>query len=510
MLAELIDRIDSGSLSGNKMISGLDAFKLYDTFGFPLDLTQEIAEDKGFSVDVESFMEHMNQQRERARRAHEQKAGVGWEDDVLAEAGITDEFVGYKENEVSAKIMAIVKDGQKDEQALEGEQAVIVLEKTPFYAESGGQTGDFGVISVGKSAFKVEDCRKSPSGNILHIGTVVSGALMTGDTAVARIDKTRRRSVMRNHTATHLLQAALREVLGSHVHQAGSMVDADVCRFDFTHFSAVTAEQLKEVEAKVNKNILSALPVSVREMPMEEAKKLRATALFGDKYGEVVRVVEVSGASLELCGGTHVGNSAEIGLFKILSESSVAAGIRRIEGTTGKGVLKLIEDREALTAKACEALKAATPAELPAKAAATAAQLRELTKQVQDLSEKIASSQQGDTEEIGSVIFTKKEISGVNIETLRASADKTRDQFPQAVLLFTVLDEKKVAFLVSAGKIAVNSGVHAGNLVKELAKLAGGSGGGRPDSAMGGAADIDKARQAAAEMPRLIRNMLNI
>ena len=511
LLSEIIEKI-SGSGAGLRKISGEAAFRLYDTFGFPLDLTKEIAEARGFAIDEEAFVRFMQEQRDRARKAREDQGGVSWEEDVLAGADIHDEFVGYTDLKVSTRILQVIQNGRLAEEVNEGGDAMLVLERTPFYAESGGQVGDTGIIHVGKSIFKVTDCKKSPTGHFLHIGEVISGFISPGDNCTAIVDAARRRSVMRNHSATHLLHAALREVLGGHVHQAGSMVDQDICRFDFTHFSAVTPEQLETVEDKVNKWILSAMEVSVQEMPMEEAKKKGAMALFGDKYSDVVRVCDMGGESVELCGGTHVANTAQIGLFQILRESSVAAGVRRVEGTAGSGVLRLIKEQNKLVRGACEALKCSGPADLVNKAASTAAQVKELHKQLEELNNKLTGYQLGNLTDnmpvIGPVRFVSAVLGNMGADALKAAADKMKDRFQNVVGVLVTMDEEKATILVFAGKEAVASGIHCGKLVRQVAELAGGSGGGRPDNAMGGASDLSKVNEAVLAARGIIETML--
>jgi len=511
MLYSIIDHID---MKIHKAIPAIDAFKLYDTFGFPIDLTKEIAEDKGLTVNEEEFMQFMHKQRERARKARDAAGDAGWEEDVLAKMHLADRFDGYDHLALSTKVLGIIAEGGAKDQIYEGDEAAVILENTPFYAESGGQVGDTGTISAGKSVFKVTDCKKAPSGNILHIGKMTSGAISTGDEANAQVNRKRRDSIMRNHTAAHLLQAALREVLGTHAHQAGSMVGPDICRFDFTHFSAVTPDQLVKIERAVNDMILDALSVTVTEMPVDDAKKLGAISLFGDKYSDIVRVCNVGGGkSIELCGGTHMDNTAKIGMFKILSESSVAAGVRRIEAVTGEGVLKIIDRQNEIINKTCEALKAANREELAAKAAANAAQIRAMQKQIQEQSDKLAKMQIGDMtlniKPLGPVNFLSSSLDGQGVGALKGTADMLKDKFPNLVGILTDAAGEKAALLVFAGKGAVKAGIHAGNIVREIATLAGGSGGGRPDNAMGGTTERQKLADAVAKAPEIILKTLD-
>ena len=353
---EILNKMLSGIEKGG-MLSGEDTFKLSDTYGFPVDLTMEIAAEKGISVDEEGFRKCVADARAIARADHDAKSGSSWDEDAMSNLDLPKtEFTGYdySQLEINAKVLAIFKDGAEMTELSEGDDAVVILDRTPFYAESGGQVGDRGVITIGESRFAVTDTKKTAKGQYLHFGTMEMGGLGKDDSVTASVDTERRYAIMRNHTAAHLLQAALRKVLGDHVHQAGSYVDDERCRFDFSHFEAVTHEQLSEIEALVNKDIFDAIPVTMTAMPIEEAKKLGAMALFGEKYGDIVRVVEAKGVSVEFCGGTHIDNTARLGLFKIVSENSVAAGVRRIEAVTGRGVLELVEERAATIQQAAE------------------------------------------------------------------------------------------------------------------------------------------------------------
>ena len=515
LLSGLMDEILKKQIAkGEAIIPGEEAFKLYDTFGFPLDLTREIAADNGINVDESEFLKFMHAQRERARKAREELGSVAWEEDVTSNSNFEDSFVGYSKLTCSSKVVEIVQDSHIVDEIREGHEAVIFLSETPFYAESGGQIGDTGLINIGKSIFKVTDCRKSPTGHIMHIGKVLSGFIAKGDSAALYVDKRRRRAIMRNHTAAHLLQAALRKVLGNHVHQAGSMVSDEVCRFDFTHFSAVTHEQLVEVEKAVNDMIMRAIPVTTQEMSLDEAKKLGAMALFGDKYGDVVRVCNVVDASVELCGGTHVENTSWLGLFKITSESSVAAGVRRIEAVTGRGVLTRINNQENILNSLVATLKTSGYSELEAKAAALSAQVKTLQRELDTLNRSMAESKLSDLTEnmetIGSVRLLAAPLANATPESAKNSADSLKDKYPDIVGVFTFTSGEKTSILAFAGKEAVGAGIHAGKLVKELAALAGGSGGGRPDNAMGGIADSAKADGVIAGAKALVTAQLGL
>ncbi len=510
LLNSIVDKIESENIAeGERRLSGDLAFKLYDTFGFPIDLTREILEEHHISLDEIAFGKLMNEQRERARRAREEGIGdVSWKDDVLASLDHKTAFCGYAAGECKTRIAAIVADGALADGLGEGDSAALVLDSTPFYAESGGQVGDVGAITDGQSVFEVYDCKKSPTGQFLHLGRMQKGSLLTGSEVTATVLRPRRQSIMRNHTAAHLLQYALREVLGSHVHQAGQLVDADCCRFDFTHFAAVTSDELMKIEMLVNSLILDCLPVTVSEMSQDEAKAKGAMALFSEKYGDVVRVVDIGGRSIELCGGTHVDNTSKLGLFKILRESSVAAGVRRIEAVTGLGVLRHIGEMQKDLGACCELLKAGSSSDLPSKIAALQSDLKERNRQIDSMSQKLADSQ------IAGLFANAKEIGGVHLVTasfndarpdaLRTLGDKVKERPGAIVAVLTAAGEKKAAILVAASKDAIGKGVHAGKLVKALTALVGGSGGGKPDSAMGGTSEVFRVDEALAKAPELL------
>ncbi|MBS4784754.1 MAG: alanine--tRNA ligase [Clostridiales bacterium] len=512
MLSDLIDRISSKAIAGEQVLSGAEAFKLYDTFGFPLDLTMEIAEERGVRVDENEFTQYMNDQRERARAARAAMGDMGWEGDVLSGIPGNTEFVGYQQLSCSARVLAIIKDGQLADGIAEGESGVIVLDRTCFYGEGGGQVGDTGLLSTGKCSFKVLDTKKSVNTHYMHIGTMESGLLSVGDEVLAEVNQSRRRAIMRNHSACHLLQAALREVLGTHVHQSGSYVDEAVCRFDFSHFNAMTAEELSRVEYLVNDMILSALPVVTENMGIEDAKGKGAMALFGEKYGDVVRVVDMGSRSVELCGGTHVDNTSKIGLFKIVKESSIAAGVRRIEAVTGRGVLNLIDAERQIMNDTCEVLKVGSPAELPAKAASMVAEVKGKEREIEEWGAKVAAMQAEALENtaipVGSVKLIYASLNGIKPDILRKMSDRFRDIHPDIVTVFSTILEGKASIAASCGKDAVKDGIHAGQLVKEICSLLGGSGGGRPDSAMGGASDIFKIDEVFVQVPSMVEKML--
>ena len=485
-----------------KEISGADAFKLYDTYGFPLDLTKDILEEKGMTVDEQSFEELMEEQKQRARDARKNAGAEAWDDGGVQIDVEKTEFVGYDTLNCDGRIEAIVNGGEKSALATEGENAVIILNKTPFYGESGGQAGDCGRLTNGRGGiFRVETTAKNAQGVILHIGKVERGTFELSDNVTAEVCGEIRESTMRNHTSAHLMQAALRKVLGTHVEQAGQLVNGERMRFDFTHFSALTPEEIKEVETLVNTEILRGQDVVIKEMPIDEAKKMGAMALFGEKYGEVVRVVRAGDFSTELCGGTHVSNTAKIGLFRIVSETSVAAGVRRIEAVTGSKVLELMDEYEATIRNTASALKTSLN-DLTEKAKAVTAELKEKDRMIESLEAKLAGGQ------LDRLISQAVEIKGISLVTgklnvdepdaLRSAADRIKDQPGAVALLACVTKKGTVSFAAACGKDAVKLGAHAGNIVKAAAQIAGGNGGGRPDSAMAGGKDLAKIEAALA------------
>ena len=500
-----------------KILSGLDVFKLNDTFGFPLDLTKEIAAEAGLGIDEAAFHVEMTRQRERARAERLAKDISGWSEDLFGELNAEPtEFDGYDVLKETAKVLAL-SDGEELNDAVstdyeERENVLVVLDRTPFYAEMGGQVADHGYLTSGTANLKVNQVKKTPKGFYVHTCTLLDGTIRVGDTVTAAVDEQRRASICRNHTATHLMQKALREVLGEHVHQAGSYQDDKITRFDFTHFNAVTPEELVEVEKRVNEKIFAALPVTIQNLPIEEAKKMGAMALFGEKYGKVVRVVDAGGWSVEFCGGTHVKNTAQIGCFKILSEASVAAGIRRIEATTGYGVLNLLDDRTAELANTAVALKANNMKDVAARAQAVTAELKEANKQLEIAKAKLASSQidglfQNATDVDGVRIVTVY-LNGTTPDTLRSMMDKLRDKEPNAVGALIGTDGSKTTLAVGVGKNALARGLKAGALVKQIAAIAGGNGGGKPDFAMAGIRDTSKIDDALNAVEGIVKENL--
>ncbi len=507
----ILNKITDDCVASNStVISGEDTFKLYDTFGFPVDLTKEIAAEKGLSVDEATFAELMKSQKERARQA---RANIsGWSNatgSLLSDMPKTS-FSGYTESACQAKIIGIITDDMAVNEISEGECSVI-LDKTVFYGESGGQVGDSGLITKGGAMLTVTDTKKT-DGVYVHICTVSNGIFSVGDTVRAEIDTTRREAIRRNHSSCHLLQSALRRVLGNHVEQAGSYVDGDKMRFDFTHFSAMTADELAKVEAIVNQEILSGLEVDTREMPIDEAKKLGAMALFGEKYGKIVRVVRMGDFSTEFCGGTHVDNTARIGLFKIISETSVAAGVRRIEAVTGLGILALMAEKEDLINSTAAELKSANSSDIAKRAAQLQGELRAAKREIDSLNSRIAASKIGEivnnAVDVKGVKLATAEFNGMQLDVARSLADEIKANHNNTVAVLAVMSEGKLNFIAVAGKDAVAAGVHAGKLVGAVSAVTGGKGGGRPDSAMAGGRDTSKTAEALSIAADTVSGMI--
>lgn len=502
--------------SDSKVLSGADAFKLQDTFGFPIDLTKELLEERGMSVDIDEYDRLYAQSRAAARAARKDAGAQAWKDSNISfkDVGAT-EFVGYTDYSCDAEIKAIVTNGERDEFATADSEVVVVLDKTPFYGESGGQAGDTGVIKTDNATLEVTAAGKTPDGVVLHIARFINGdSIALGDKVHAQIDVEKREATRRNHTAAHLLQAALRKHLGSHVEQAGQLVNSEEMRFDFTHFSALSGDELKAIEREVNEVILKGIPVETREMPIEEAKKLGAMALFGEKYGDVVRVVSAGDFSVELCGGTHADNTAKLGLFKIVSESSVAAGIRRITAVTGFGVLKHIENDERIMQSAAAAMKLGNVAELDKRAATLSAEVKAKDRELAELRSEISALKAGSlmdsARQVGGVRLITAEVEVSNPGELRSMCDTARDNGVDIVAVFAGVNKEKgtLNFACACGADAIKLGAHAGNIVRETAKIAGGSGGGKPDSAMAGAKDASKADEALAAVDSIVSAML--
>lgn len=488
MLSGILTQLKS---EGKDMVSGEDAFKLSDTYGFPIDLTEEIAAEQGVSVDRDRFAALVEEQRNRAREDYHNKAGSSWAEGGLQIDAPATVFTGYTHNaEEDAKVIAIFRDGEAVDTAAEGEPAVVVLDKTPFYAESGGQIGDSGSVTTPDSTFTVETTSKTENGHYLHLGAMTEGALHVGDTVSAKIDADKRSRTMRNHTAAHLLQAALRTVLGDHVHQAGQLVTDSRCRFDFSHFAAMTHEEIKKVEALVNEKILEAIPVVTQELPIAEARKLGAMALFGEKYGDIVRVVTVGDYSVEFCGGTHADNTAKLGLFRILSESSVASGVRRIEAVTGTGVLELLDSYEETMASAAKAMKLSNTTGLAEHCASLVAENKAKDRQIESLNQKISDAQMAaifdNAKEINGVKVVSAMLSGTTPQVLRKMGDTIKDMKEPVIAVLASVNGEKGNLVCACSAPARDKGAHAGKIVQRVAAVTGGKGGGKPDSAMAG------------------------
>ena len=500
------DMLAEHKAKGETEFSGADAFKLYDTYGFPIDLTIEMVHDEGMTVDEAGFRADMEAQKVRAREARKALGDLGWAGVDLGKDIASTNFV-YESLETDGKVLAIVAEDELRDSVAEGTEAMVVLDNTTMYAEMGGQVGDHGVISVPGGRFQVTDVQKNKGGKYLHYGKVVSGVLNVGDAVHVTVDEARREAVSRAHSATHLLQKALQTVLGDHVHQAGSLVEEDRLRFDFTHYSALTTEEVEKVAGLVEDAILAGYPVETKEMPIEEAKKLGAMALFSEKYGDTVRVVNMGGYSVELCGGTHLTNTAKVGPFRIVSEGSVASGVRRIEAVCGKACMKEMSEEHELLLKTAGALKVKAP-ELPERIAAMGEEIRALKRQVEQFQAKQAAGQ------VASSLEKAKDVAGLKVLTLdvpgvdggklRQMGDLLRDKEPKVAAVLASATADKVTFLAVCGKEAVAKGVKAGDLVKKVCAICGGSGGGKPDSAMGGGKDPAKLVEALDAVEALV------
>ncbi|MDY5971925.1 MAG: alanine--tRNA ligase [Butyricicoccus sp.] len=513
-LAILNDMVAAVKQEGKTELPAADAFKLYDTYGFPIDLTLEILEEQGMTTDRTGFDALMEEQRVRAREDRKKMGDLGWaSEDLGLDKTIKTRFDGYDENKEQATVLAIVANGEVSGSASTGDKVTIVLDHTPFYAEMGGQVADYGTISSDKGmVVRITDVQKTKDGKFMHVGVVESGVIAVDDIVTAAIDVPRRQAIRRSHTATHLLQKALRMVLGTHVEQAGSYTDADHVRFDFTHFAAVTPEELAKIEEIVNDAIFECYPVVTEEMPIEEAKKRGAMALFGEKYGATVRVVQAGDFSIELCGGTHLTNTSQVGVFKIISESSVAAGVRRIEALTGKGVLKFLADRQALLADAAKTLKT-TPNDLVMKIEQTVGELREMAKNNDKLSSKIANMQLVNlfnmTTDVKGVNVIAVKLEDTSMDTLRSMGDSIKERAPKMVAVLSTVTGDKINFLCVCGAEAVKAGAHAGKIVKEVAKICNGGGGGRPDNATAGGKDVSKLEEALEAVNNIVDAQLS-
>ena len=498
---------------GESVFSGADAFKLYDTYGFPIDLTIEMVAEQGMTVDEQGFQKLMQEQKERARKAREALGDLGWAGVEFGKDVPETEFVGYTETALSgARVVALVVENEQAEELMPGVEGIVVLDRTPFYAEMGGQVADHGVLTAPNGGeFRVTDVQKNKGGKYMHYGKMTGGVLKLGNTVTAAIDMDRRRAVMRAHSATHLLDKALRVVLGDHVQQAGSLVEPDRLRFDFTHFSAMSAEELAKVSALVNEAILAGYDVQTDVLPIEEAKKRGAIALFGEKYGDTVRVVDMGGWSVEFCGGTHLDNTAKAGVFHINSEFSVASGVRRIEATTGLVSLEVMNRNQELLFEAAAVLKA-KPGELREKAEQNMNELRELRHMVEGFKAKEAVSEAGHflmgAKEVGGLKIVTATLNDADADRLRKMGDFLRDKDQSVVAVLSSVKEGKITFLAVCGKEAVAKGIKAGDIIKSVTAICGGKGGGKPDSAMGGGTDVLKLDNALASVDDFVAGKL--
>ena len=496
---------------GETVFSGADAFKLYDTFGFPIDLTAEMAADEGLTVDEDAFRQLMQEQKERAREARKALGDLGWAGVEFGKEVPSTEFVGYDHDSCEATVVALVCEDELCGQIEAGSDGIVVLDKTPFYAEMGGQVADHGIISAKGFAFTVTDVQKNKGGKFMHYGHVAEGVVQVGDTVETSIDTQRRKAICRAHSTTHLLDAALKKVLGDHVHQAGSLVEPDRLRFDFTHFEAITPEQLSQVEWMVNDAILEGYPVVTEVLPIEEAKKKGAVAMFGEKYGETVRVVEMGDFSVEFCGGTHLDNTAKAGPFRIKSESSVASGVRRMEATTGRLSLESMEKSHGVLSKAAQFFKAA-PSELLERLEQQAGEMKQLRQALEKFK---SEASLGEAKQFLAAAKTVKGLhvltatrEGLDANALRKMGDFLRDKDPSVVGVLASISGEKITFLTVCGREAVAKGVKAGDLVKLVSGICGGKGGGKPDSAMGGGSDLLKVDDALAAVDDFVSEKL--
>ena len=484
---------------GKSVLDGKDAFKLYDTFGFPIDLTREIAEENGLSTDMDGFNALMQEQKQRARNA---RANIsGWSDKAKSFDIAKTEFAGYTAYECEGKILAILNEnGESVDCANEGEYSII-LDKTTFYGEGGGQVGDTGIITMGENELSVLDTKKS-EGVYIHMCVVVNGSFKVGDTVLCQVDKERRQAIKRNHSAVHMLQAALRRVLGTHVEQAGSYVDEKIGRFDFTHFAALTKEEISKVEALVNQAILLGTPIETVETDIETARKNGAMALFGEKYGALVRMVKMGDFSVELCGGTHLDNTAKAGLFKIVTEIGVAAGTRRIEVVTGYEVLNLLAGKEDLISATANELRCQNVNDIAKRSASVQEEIRAMKREIDSLNSKLAGGRVdallNGAKRVGNFVVVAEDLKDMGVDAVRSLGDAIKDKEPNAVAVFAIHSGEKLNFIAVCGKDAVKNGAHAGNILREVSAVTGGKGGGRPDSAMSGGRDISKIGDALA------------
>ena len=508
------DMLSRHKAAGETVFSGQDAFKLYDTYGFPIDLTGEMARDEGLTVDEEGFRALMEEQKVRARKAREALGDLGWAGIEFGKELPETEFVGYDHDAIDdAKVLAMVVENVQAEEMMSGVEGIVVLDRTPFYAEMGGQVADHGTITLGDAVFTVHDVQKNKGGKYMHYGKLTGGTLKVGDTVTAAIDVERRQAIRRAHSATHLLDAALKKVLGDHVHQAGSLVEPDRIRFDFTHFEGITADELAQIDRMINDAILNGYPVVTEVLPIEEAKRKGAVAMFGEKYGDVVRVVEMGDFSMEFCGGTHLDNTAKVGTFRIKSEGSVASGVRRIEATVGKLTLESMNHNQQLLFQAAHILKT-NPADLAAKLEQQVADLKAARQAIEQYKSKEAAG------EADRILFGAHAVGPLKVITatvpdadgnrLRQMGDAIKDKAANVVAVLAAVNGSKITFVAACGKEAVGLGVKAGDIIKQVSAIAGGSGGGKPDSAMGGGKDPLMVDNALAMVDNVVSMKLGL
>lgn len=500
---------------GIKQFSGEDAFKLYDTYGFPFELTLEILSERGFDVKIEDFKEEMEKQRDRARNARSDAENSGWDKGqmgaLMAKKLFETIFRGYESKHLDTEIVAILVDGEEVDSANKGQHITLILKETPFYGESGGQIGDSGSITNKALEIRVNDAKKGPNGIIMHNCVINEGSIKISDEVHAAVDESRRKDIARNHSCTHILHQALKDVLGEHVVQKGSYVTDSRLRFDFSHFEGMTVDEMKKVEEIVNEKILEGLAVIIKEVPIAEARTMGAQALFGEKYGDIVRVVKMGTYSTELCGGTHILNTNDIGLFKILSESGVASGVRRIEAVTGKEVFNYIKNMDKIMDDAAQILKT-NKKDLVEKASQTIEEIKELKKELEKTNSKLMSieSESIFTEiiQIKGANVLIKDFEGMDVNAMRDLGDKIKDKLNSVLLVFISKESEKVNIMISATKDLVEKGVHSGKIIKEVAGVLGGSGGGRPDMAQAGAKDATKIKDAKIKAEQIINEIL--
>ncbi|WP_346244261.1 alanine--tRNA ligase [Shouchella clausii] len=510
-LAILSDIIEKAKATNNETIAGEDAFRLYDTYGFPIDLTEEYVHDEGLTVDRAGFEQEMEQQRQRARAARQESASMSVQEDVFGEVKTPSVFVGYEHTETDAVITTLVRGKENVEQAVKGDVIQFFLDETPFYAESGGQVADRGMIVTDTGQAVVKDVKKAPNGQHLHTAEVTNGEISAGQQASARIEVRERLDIVKNHTATHLLHQALKDVLGEHVNQAGSLVSSERLRFDFSHFGQVTPNELQQIEEIVNEKVWQALPVDISIQRLEEAKAAGAMALFGEKYGSEVRVVRVGDYSLELCGGCHVRNTAEIGLFKITSESGIGAGVRRIEAVTSKGAYQFLSEQTAILKDAAERVKAKRLSDVPQRIESLQEDLRKAQRENESLTAKLGQAEAGNlndqVKEIGGVAVIAAQVDAKDTEALRSMVDTLKQAHEKAVIVLGAKTGNKLAFVAGVTKPAIAEGFHAGKLIKEVAARTGGGGGGRPDMAQAGGKDPAKLDEALAYVHEYVKSI---